>query len=146
MVSCEWWCSDRCTVDFLGCDILLREDVAYTCDSFVAPDVRGQRVANALFQYRRVRTHMLGYKWTLGIVWLQNLAQRRRHYRRGPPQRRIGDIGSWGIGPWQRYFVRFDPDKVDPANPPVRIAPTQADAGRPSLVPSHDAGGVRPHA
>lgn len=122
IVGCTWWCTGRCRLGFIHRDIVVPNDVAYAYDSFVLPAHRGQRVEEAITPYRRARTAELGFKWTVWVMWPQNASQ-RQGLRRRRLFNVVGVIGSWGVGPWQRQFLAYDPALVDVAHPPLALAP-----------------------
>ena len=55
----------------------------------------------------------------LAVSWQHNRAA--YHRLSTPGHNPIGIIGSYGLGPWRRQFLRLDPAAVDPANPPVML-------------------------
>lgn len=120
MVCTSWAGQDTAYLAFLNCELVFAPKTYYVYDTYVSPQCRGREVASAVSAIRLPVFTGAGCTQAVGITWPQNSSASRRTAKGGATI--IGVIGSYGVGPWQRRFLRFDSALVDPTNPPLRLA------------------------
>ena len=119
IIAASWACTGRAPVEFLQCNLLLADGVFYAYDNYVLREFRGRRVIGSVIELRDRTLRAAGCTCRLAVSWRHNRAAYNRLSTRG--HNPIGVIGSYGLGPWRRQFLRLDPPAVDPANPPVML-------------------------
>lgn len=119
IIGASWVCVGRAWIDELGCAVVLADDAYYVYDHYVSPEFRGRQVMGPIGTLRRAYIREVGCAWSIGVIWRENYAAFGRHRKRGGAV--IGTIGSYGIGPWQRHFLRLDAETDDPTPPLVTL-------------------------
>jgi GNAT superfamily N-acetyltransferase len=123
IVGATWAALGSVWIDYLGCEIRIAADAAYNYDTYVDPEYRGLRVADALAKFRGEFLRRSGRERAVGFFWPENRVANQRRERRGINL--VGELIRYRIGPWRRYVLRLE---ADPANPAIRLVPRKRSA------------------
>lgn len=99
-----WIGRGRAWIDYLGCDIELAPDEAYSYESFTAPDFRGWNFAPTRVMGTARFLREAGYRRLLAVMLPENAPAVRLLAKTG--YRAFGVVGYVGIGRGRRHFRR----------------------------------------
>ena len=136
LVAATWSSPGRARLEFLACEIVLGDGGYYNHDTYVAPELRGKRVADVVGEFRRSFMRNAGYGWSLGLFEPENrVATQRSKSRRNTV---IGWFDCLRLGPWRRLQLRLDSGAAESRwarsrrdNPARIFLPFQPDSPRP---------------
>ncbi len=101
--SC-WVTTGRAWIEYLGWDVALPPDTAYSYESFTAPELRGQNLAVARSVVMQQALRQAGYRRAVAVIMPENRAGFYPAEKAG--YRRVGVMGYLRIGPWRWTFGR----------------------------------------
>ena len=106
IVNAGWAALHECRISYLRTRIELEPDAAYIYDVYTVPEHRGQRLTAARWKLLERLLREAGARVEIGAVSPENTSILRSSERAG--FRIAGRIGYCGVGPWRRWFLRYD--------------------------------------
>lgn len=129
LIGHSWVGSGAMPLDYLDCTLQLAPDVCQYYDEYTHPDFRRKGALLTVSRMRREYQESQGYTWRVMTFLPENLQAFRRIGRYRPIF--VGEIGRYGVGAWQRPFLRLDRELTTSHEIPLQLLDAR---GRPARV------------